>query len=432
MQAEPGIATHARCCMHCWAKTLLLHPLIKAPPGLRCRTVKAPHLARPTGPTAMTIAPTTAATTPISSPTAPTAGAGAALRAALQPTLDALTSQFSSTLAQAVESAWQRQQTPATTTTATATAPPASGDYNAPSLLQATGEKSTGTATAQPYLHPATADHDTRHRGKPDTATFMKATGADFSTASSLLYGVIGSNTDYRDWNAIMASSDPVQSARQATGALYNSDLPYTSGNGFKPSAAQTVAASGSFAWLNVDSREGLWLMNNQGEALRQLQVSAPDILRASRDFGVDTADLATLADQMDAKGAAQPSVDLRSLAQGGMGTAHDWTTDALAHLKGAGAQAAVAADALLAQELGLTRRNAGTSAAGASGTTSTNTAKAGSGTSPDGTASTASADITSAQALARQLTDTLLAQFQAALQGWEARATSGNTTQST
>ena len=47
--------------------------------------------------------------------------------------------------------------------------------------------------------------------------------------------------------------------------------------------------------------------MNNQGEALRQLPASAPDILRAARDFGLDTADLATLADQMDAKGTAHP-----------------------------------------------------------------------------------------------------------------------------
>ena len=79
---------------------------------------------------------------------------------------------------------------------------------------------STAQPTGSQYLHAKTADHDTRHSGKPDTATFMRATGADFSTASSLLYGVVGSNTDYRDWNAIMASGDPVQAARQATGGL--------------------------------------------------------------------------------------------------------------------------------------------------------------------------------------------------------------------
>ena len=176
---------------------------------------------------------------------APAQATAPTLRGSLPKTADAPGSPFGDTLAQTIDSA-ARQAEPAARTGSTA---------------QPTGSQ---------YLHAKTADHDTRHSGKPDTATFMRATGADFSTASSLLYGVVGSNTDYRDWNAIMASDDPVQAARQATGALYNSDLPYTSGNGFKPSAAQTVAASGNFAWLNVDQREGLWIMNNHGEALRQ------------------------------------------------------------------------------------------------------------------------------------------------------------------
>ena len=123
------------------------------------------------------------------------------------------------------------------------------GDTLAQTIDSAARQAEPAARTGSPYLHTQTADHDTRRGGKPDTATFMKATGADFSTASSLLYGVIGSNTDYRDWNAIMAAGDPVLAARQATGALYNSDLPYTSDNGFKPSDAQTVAASGNFAY---------------------------------------------------------------------------------------------------------------------------------------------------------------------------------------
>lgn len=303
---------------------------------------------------------------------APTQATAPALRGSLPKTADAPGSPFGDTLAQTIDSA-ARQAEPA-------------------------------ARTGSQYLHAQTADHDTRHGGKPDTASFMKATGADFSTASSLLYGVIGSNTDYRDWNAIMASGDPVQAARQATGALYNSDLPYTSGNGFKPSAAQTVAASGNFAWLNVDQREGLWIMNNHGEALRQLPASAPDILRAARDFGLDTADLDTLADQMDAKGTAHPSVDLRSLAQGGMGTSHDWTSDPLAHLKGPGAQDTLAANVQLAQELGL-----------APGTdTAARTA------APPAVPTAAAGGASSPENLGNQLTNTLLAQMQNALKNWQ------------
>jgi hypothetical protein len=322
---------------------------------------------------------------------APAQATAPALRGSLPKTADAPGSPFGDTLAQTIDSA-ARQAEPA-------------------------------ARTGSQYLHAKTADHDTRHGGKPDTATFMKATGADFSTASSLLYGVIGSNTDYRDWNAIMASSDPVQSARQATGALYDSDLPYTSGNGFKPSATQTVAASGNFAWLKADQREGLWIMNNQGEALRQLPASAPDILRAARDFGLNTADLATLADQMDTRGAAHPSVDLRSLAQGGMGTAHDWTTDALAHLKGPGAQDALAVNVQLALELGLktgVAPGARTAAPPVASAASGPATPASQDAAPALPAATAAVGASSLEDLSKQLTDTLLAQLQNALKSWQ------------
>ena len=389
----------------------------------------------------MTIATTTAISPPISSTTASATGGG--LRSTLQPTLDALTSQFNTTLAKALENAVQKTQTQAsaqaptadersagqaigapaatpgtqTATVNTAASQPSSGSFQAPWLQ--------GAATAGQYLHQADADHATRHSGKPDTATFMKATGADFSTASSLLYGVIGSNTDYRDWNAIMASDNPALAARQATGAHYNSDLPYTSGQGFKPSASQTLAASGNFAWLQVDSRESLWAMNSQGEALRQLPLSAPDILRASRDFGLDTAHLATLADQMDAKGVAYApgalaagsnhGVDLRALAQGGMGAAYDWTSDPLAALKGPGAQDALAANVQLAQELGLT--------AGATGAARTAAEPVPAASNTASSAKTTEiSDTNGLEDIGKQLTETLLAQLQNALKSWQAQ----------
>lgn len=39
--------------------------------------------------------------------------------------------------------------------------------------------------------------------------------------ASELLYGVVGSNEDTRDWSAIMDSSDIIMAARQATGKMH-------------------------------------------------------------------------------------------------------------------------------------------------------------------------------------------------------------------
>jgi len=62
---------------------------------------------------------------------------------------------------------------------------------------------------------------------RPNMKEFMDATGATAANASELLYGVIGSNADLRDWSKIMASGNPIDAARAATGQLYNSDKDY-------------------------------------------------------------------------------------------------------------------------------------------------------------------------------------------------------------
>ena len=62
-----------------------------------------------------------------------------------------------------------------------------------------------------------------RPGNKPSVKDLMDR-GVSFEDASSLLYGVVGSNRDVRDWNAIMASNDPLTAARVATGQMYNAD----------------------------------------------------------------------------------------------------------------------------------------------------------------------------------------------------------------
>ncbi len=59
--------------------------------------------------------------------------------------------------------------------------------------------------------------------GKPGIKELMDATGMDFLQASNLLYGIIGSNKDTRDWNAIMNTStgNISQAARDATAQMY-------------------------------------------------------------------------------------------------------------------------------------------------------------------------------------------------------------------
>ena len=64
-------------------------------------------------------------------------------------------------------------------------------------------------------------------RFRPNMREFMDATGASTVDASEILYGVIGSNADLRDWSKIMASGSPIDAARAATRQLYNSDKEY-------------------------------------------------------------------------------------------------------------------------------------------------------------------------------------------------------------
>ena len=289
------------------------------------------------------------------------------------------------------------------------------------SSVQATTAASATAPTEQaeqaaPYLLATSGDSAANRSAKPSIADFMRATDTDFHTASSTLYGVIGSNQDLRDWNAIMAADDPLLAARQATGALYASDLAYGNANSFHPSEEQTLASSGSFAWLDVDSRQGLWLMDGQGGALRQLPLSAPDILRAARDFGADPADLEGLADQMDTKGlsyqpAGMQNLDLRNLAQGGKGSNTDWTSDPLAHLKGDSGMRTLAANIQLARELGLATAGGGNTSA-----------------SPPLASNSTDSGTSDVAKLTQQLSSNLLA-LQTALQELQGRAdTTGKT----
>jgi len=78
--------------------------------------------------------------------------------------------------------------------------------------------------------------YDPANPGKPNMRELMEAlSGRSVETlyadsnsnwqdtsrlASELLYGVVGSNKDTRNWNAIMGSSDIVKAARQATGKI--------------------------------------------------------------------------------------------------------------------------------------------------------------------------------------------------------------------
>lgn len=202
---------------------------------------------------------------------------------------------------------------------------------------------------------------------KPSIRQFMDATGSDFDTASSILYGVIGSNLDFRDWNAIMASSAPLADARSSTAALYSSDLPYTTTSVQPIDEQDVLAKSGLFAFIKspVEGHPSeLWLMDSTGRLLRNAGFDPPSVLKTTRDFGLNLALLGDLAAQLDAKGIAYkpgelapPSTmgtDYGDLARGGLGTLYDWRIDPLVAYKGPAAVRQLASNQALAREMGI------------------------------------------------------------------------------
>ncbi len=181
---------------------------------------------------------------------------------------------------------------------------------------------------------------------KPSTGDFIAAVKAaggniDTDTAIELLYGTTGSNSDYRNWDAILASNDPVAAARSATGALYNSDLPYSDETAYENVPYRIITQSGNLAWVEFDNWkdssgkpvQGLYVVDGNGVPLRNTSLDPIKVVTTAQNFGVlDPNDLKNLADKLDARnidykpGEVYPGsdagVDLRGLAQGNLGAA--------------------------------------------------------------------------------------------------------------
>ncbi len=152
---------------------------------------------------------------------------------------------------------------------------------------------------------------------RPNIKAFMDRTGAQFLDASELIYGVVGSNTDVRDWTAIMASNDPISAARQATGQMYGRTDITPRTDATYMGQGDTVAKEGNFAvrlLKDEDNKvvdQGLKLIDAQGLLLRDAGNSPETIARNAWLFGFDTQPLAKLA-----AAAATVSADLGKAVQ--------------------------------------------------------------------------------------------------------------------
>tara|TARA_R100001591_G_scaffold115709_1_gene131633 strand:+ start:367 stop:4662 length:4296 start_codon:yes stop_codon:yes gene_type:complete len=138
----------------------------------------------------------------------------------------------------------------------------------------------------------------------------LKETQADGSyaalskQASDLLYGVVGSNQDTRNWNAIMASDNIVAAAQQATGQMYASNAPdpnITSKSttdseklGTKNTQGETIEYFNvgqtfnkpSIVETNIGGAKGFAIVDANGQILRNLP-TLEQAQKAGVNFGV-------------------------------------------------------------------------------------------------------------------------------------------------
>ena len=142
---------------------------------------------------------------------------------------------------------------------------------------------------------------------KPNMGEFIDATGVNVADASELLYGVIGSNADLRDWTQIMESDNPVDAVRAATEQLYNSDKPYQlvhhvdygtlkfeetlAANSL--SSKNVISQTGNFAEIQTDADKSVTMaVSSSGLLLRAAGTSQAQIERTAWLFGFDTEEL--------------------------------------------------------------------------------------------------------------------------------------------
>ena len=139
----------------------------------------------------------------------------------------------------------------------------------------------------------------------PNLREFIDATGVSSSVEREILYGVVGSNADLRDWSKIMASNNPVDAARAATKQLYNSENEYALVNhsdygkaGFADilndsmlSSKTLVQKSGNFAEIQAGWGNQTMAVSSSGLLLRDAGSTSDQVHQTAWLFGFDTPD---------------------------------------------------------------------------------------------------------------------------------------------
>lgn len=223
---------------------------------------------------------------------------------------------------------------PSYTSVTTSTNSTDGGDFAA---VMAQLNQTTSTATTQSTTSSLVTDATSSVNARPDLKTFMDKTGIDFNTATELVYGVVGSNVDTRNWSAIMTSSDPVTTARQATAQMYGSaPLPLQiQGDSRYLQVNDTYAKSGNFAIQTRQDATGsiqdsrLRLVDNHGMILRDAGGNAEQIQRNSWLFGFDTQQLNALIEPAKHLSASLSQTMASATGSGSVSTLNNSVTEA-------------------------------------------------------------------------------------------------------
>jgi len=122
--------------------------------------------------------------------------------------------------------------------------------------------------------------------GTMDSSEWTKYTGL----SSDLLYGVVGSNQDTRNWEAIMASDNPVIAAQVATSQMYGgTTVKYQSG-GYQTDEAGNTVLDGN--GNPVELPPSAYIVGGNGTILTSFSINnVENMTRQLTKFGVQTVD---------------------------------------------------------------------------------------------------------------------------------------------
>lgn len=152
---------------------------------------------------------------------------------------------------------------------------------------------------------------------KPNIKELMDFTGMSFKEASSILYGVIGSNEDTRDWSKILTSNDVLKTAKEETVKMYNTDSEFSLVSNEETNSTQSQMETSPIT-TTLDIQEGnikfkqtsqydeetqtdvvtnsLYLASSNGNLLRNAGQTPSQIVENIDAFGFDINSLKTLS----------------------------------------------------------------------------------------------------------------------------------------